>query len=45
LFLVNQRERALLDAQSKLAEVIAKYAFAKSNLYYSAGLLTPVLNN
>ncbi len=45
LFLVNQRERALLDAQSKLAEVIAKYAFAKSNLYFSAGLLTPVLNN
>ncbi len=45
LFLVNQRERALLDAQSKLAEMIAKYAFAKSNLYFSAGLQTPSLND
>ncbi len=44
LFLVNQRERTLLDAQSKLAEIIAKYAFAKSNLYFSAGILNTTID-
>jgi outer membrane protein TolC len=38
LFLVNQRERTLIEAQSKLAELIAKYAFAKTNLYLAAGI-------
>lgn len=39
LFMVNQRERTLIEAQSKLAELVAKYAFAKHNLYFSAGLI------
>jgi outer membrane protein TolC len=39
LFLVNQRERTLIEAQSKLAELIAKYAFAKTNLYFAAGII------
>jgi outer membrane protein TolC len=38
LFLVNQRERTLIEAQAKLAELIAKYAFAKTNLYLAAGI-------
>lgn len=37
LFLINQRERALLEAQSKLAELIAKYAKAKYQLQWASG--------
>ncbi|OYU95581.1 MAG: hypothetical protein CFE21_10585 [Bacteroidetes bacterium B1(2017)] len=37
LFLVNQRERALLEAQSKLAELVAKYAKAKYHLQWASG--------
>jgi outer membrane protein TolC len=37
LFLINQRERALLEAQSKLAELTAKYAKAKYQLQWASG--------
>lgn len=37
LFLINQRERALLEAQSKLAELSAKYAKAKYQLQWASG--------
>ncbi len=37
LFLVNQRERSLLDAQIKLAELTAKYAKAKYQLQWASG--------
>jgi outer membrane protein TolC len=43
LFLVNQRERALIESQSKLVELKAKYAKAKYVLQWSTGvsLFTP----
>jgi outer membrane protein TolC len=37
LFLVNQRERGLLEAQTKLAETVAKYAKAKYQLQWASG--------
>jgi outer membrane protein TolC len=37
LFLINQRERALLESQSKLAELTAKYAKAKYQLQWASG--------
>lgn len=37
LFLVNQRERALIESQSKLVELTAKYAKAKYMLQWSTG--------
>ncbi len=36
-FLVNTREVALINAQIKLAELYAKYAKVKAELYWSAG--------
>lgn len=37
LFLVNQRERSLIEAQAKLVELRAKFAKAKIKLQWSAG--------
>jgi outer membrane protein TolC len=37
LFLINQRERTLIDAQVKLAELEAKYAKAKYQLQWASG--------
>lgn len=37
LFLINRRERSLISAQIKLAELIAKYAKAKAEFGYSTG--------
>ena len=38
LFLVNQRERSLIEAQAKLVELNAKYAKAKVHLQWSSGI-------
>jgi outer membrane protein TolC len=38
LFLVNQRERSLIESQAKLVELKAKYAKAKALLQWSAGV-------
>jgi len=38
LFLVNQRERSLIESQAKLAELNAKYAKAKVQLQWSSGI-------
>ena len=38
LFLVNQRERSLIEAQAKLVELRAKFAKAKIKLQWSAGV-------
>lgn len=38
LFLVNQRERSLIEAQAKLVELTAKYAKAKVHLQWSSGI-------
>ncbi|MFN4082986.1 MAG: TolC family protein [Bacteroidia bacterium] len=38
LFLVNQRERALIESQSKLVELQAKYAKAKYMLQWATGV-------
>jgi outer membrane protein TolC len=37
LFLVNQRERTLIEAQAKLVELEAKYAQSKNNLQFVSG--------
>jgi len=37
LFLVNQRERALIEAQVKQVELNAKYASAKYQLQFASG--------
>lgn len=38
LFLVNQRERSLIESQAKLVEIKAKYAKAKVMLQWSSGV-------
>ena len=38
LFLVNTRERSLIDAQIKLAEIKSKYAKAKVELQWASGI-------
>ena len=38
LFLVNQRERSLIEAQAKLVELQAKFAKSKIQLQWSAGV-------
>jgi outer membrane protein TolC len=38
LFLVNQRERSLIESQAKLVELKAKYAKAKIMLQWSSGI-------
>jgi outer membrane protein TolC len=38
LFLVNQRERSLIEAQAKLVELHAKFSKAKIQLQWSAGV-------
>lgn len=37
LFLVNQRERSLIDAKAKLVELAAKYAKARYQLQFASG--------
>jgi outer membrane protein TolC len=37
LFLVNQRERSLIEAKAKLVELTAKYAKAKYQLQWASG--------